>query len=133
MVSPCTESFADMPGDAKTRFCKKCGEDVYDLSERTEAEAEALYRDAGVKKLCVRYAKDGRGAILFKAATLAAIVSATACSSAMPAPPPATPVEEDRDMGDGVLDTQDRCPDEPTANGEGCPDPAPPPAPDAGH
>lgn len=133
MKNPCTESWDAMPGDAKTRFCDKCNEHVYDLSERTEDEARALYRDRGVKKLCVRYAKGEGGAILFKAAAMAAVLSASACSAAVPDPPPATPVEVDRDFGDGILDEVDRCPDEPSEGDDGCPDPAPKVvAPDAG-
>jgi hypothetical protein len=145
MKNPCTESWDAMPGDQKTRFCDKCGEDVYDLSERTEEESVALYADRGAKKLCVRYAKDSTGAILFKAAAVAAMVSVAGCSAAVPEAPAATPVEVDRDFGDGVLDTVDRCPDTPTEPGktydDGCPDidpdaaPKPPAAaaPDAGH
>lgn len=125
MSRPCTESFAAMPGDDKTRFCEKCGENVYDLSARTEAEALALYREPGVSKLCVRYAKGSNGGILFKAAAMAAMVSAAGCASHSSQPPPAAAHALDYDMGDGILDGQDRCPDDvansgAAASAEGC-------------
>ncbi len=127
IAKPCTESFADMPGDDRTRFCDKCKKHVHDLSARTEVEARALFDTARSTKLCVRYAKDASGSIRFRAVAVAAAVSLTACSSAMPAAPEPVTAATEGDMGDGVLDTVDKCPDEPgstdrTADDDGCPE-----------
>ena len=122
IARPCTASFAAMSGDEKTRFCDTCQKHVFDLSARTEEEARALFREKRGERTCVRFAKDARGNVLFRAALVAA-VSMTSCSSAVPEKPQ-TPVEVERDMGDTVPDIADRCPDEPGDGGDGCP-PAP--------
>ena len=161
IVAPCTESFAAMPGDDRTRFCDKCGEHVHNLSAGTEPEARALFREAAEKKLCVRYARDPNGAIRFRSVAMAAAAamslsaSLTACSAQLSdAPPAAAPStatatapatassassassfdpalgehgEQDWDMGDGILDVVDKCPDDGSgAPDDGCPDPAAP-------
>jgi hypothetical protein len=120
IARPCTESFAAMPGDDKTRFCDKCQKHVHDLSARTEEEARALFREARGERTCVRFAKDASGNVLFRAAALAAAVSVTSCSAAAPASPPITPVEVDHDMGDGIPDSVDICPEHPTPEDDGC-------------
>ncbi len=120
IARPCTESFAAMPGDEKTRFCGKCNEHVYDLSARTEEEARALFRERHGVRTCVRFAKDTSGNVLF-AAAVAAAVSITSCSSAAPAP--VAPVEVEHDMGDSIPDTVDVCPEHPTSDDDGCPMP----------
>ena len=109
-----------MPGDEKTRFCDKCQKHVYDLSARTEEEARALFRDKRGERTCVRFAKDATGNVLFAAALAATVAMTASCSSAVPTPP-VTPVEVERDMGDGIPDQLDRCPDEPGDGGDGCP------------
>jgi hypothetical protein len=122
IARPCRASFADMPGDEKTRFCKTCGKHVYDLSARTEGEARALFRDRRGERTCVRFAKDASGNVLFRAALVAAAVSMTSCSSATPAAPPVTPAEVDHDMGDGIPDSVDVCPADPKpGDDDGCP------------
>jgi hypothetical protein len=130
IARPCTESFAAMPGDDKTRFCDKCQKHVHDLSARTEEEARALFREARGGRTCVRFAKDASGNVLFRAAALAAAVSVTSCSSAAPTTtPPITPAAVDHDMGDGVPDSVDLCPEHPGPNDDdGCES-----ASDAGH
>jgi hypothetical protein len=121
IARPCTESFAAMPGDAKTRFCDKCEKHVYDLSARTEEEARALFRERRGERTCVRFAKDASGHVLFAAALAATVAMTTSCSAAAPAP--VTPVEVDHDMGDGIPDIADRCPDPPDPNDQdGCPE-----------
>ena len=124
IAKPCRASFADMPGDDKTRFCDECNKHVYDLSARTEEEARALFREKRGERTCVRFAKDASGNVLFAAAVVAA-VAMTSCSSAAPAP--VTPVEVERDMGDTVPDSVDVCPDHPGPTDDGCE------MPDAGH
>jgi hypothetical protein len=138
IARPCTESFADMPGDEKTRFCAKCGRTVHDLSAGTEAEAREIFERARGERVCARFARDASGAVRFRAAAIAAAVSLAACSSAVsaePAPQTTTNVV-DYELGDVVPDETDRCPDPPSATptGDGCPTatPAAPHAPDAG-
>ena len=120
IARPCRESFDAMRGDDKTRFCEKCEKHVYDLSARTEEEARALFREKRGERTCVRFAKDASGNVLFAAAMVAA-VSITSCSSAVPQT--ATPAAVDHDMGDGIPDSIDRCPDAPGSNDDGCPSP----------
>jgi hypothetical protein len=122
IARPCTESFASMPGDEKTRFCDKCQKHVYDLSARTEEEGRALFRDKRGERTCVRFAKDATGNVLFRAALVAAAVTmTTSCSSAVPTTPPVTPAEVDHDMGDGIPDSVDVCPEHPGPDDDGCP------------
>jgi hypothetical protein len=126
IAHPCSESFAAMPPDAqdpRTRFCGKCNKQVHDLSARTEAEARALFREAGGARLCVRFARDGAGAVRFRAATAAVALSLAACSAAAPNQPPVTQDEAlDHDMGDGIPDKDDVCPDPPNDDPTtGCP------------
>ena len=120
--NPCTESFAEMPGDEKTRYCAKCNEHVHDLSAGTEAEARELFRAAGGGRLCVRFVRDAKGAVRF-GVSLAAALSLASCSAA-PLEPQTEVEALDREMGDGVPDQDDRCPtdDDPDASGQGCPD-----------
>jgi len=120
IAKPCTEPFAAMSGDAKTRFCDKCQKHVYDLSARTEEEARALFREKRGERTCVRFAKDATGNVLFRAAALAAAVSVTSCSSAAPSPLPVTPASVETEMGDSIPDVPDRCPDD-GDGGDGCP------------
>jgi hypothetical protein len=51
---PCTESWDEMSGNARVRFCSHCSKDVNNISEMTERRAMKLVRrSAG--SLCVRY------------------------------------------------------------------------------
>ena len=64
IASPCTASWEDMRGDAKSRHCDQCDKQVHDLSQMTRAEAEGLVNDAigaGGHPPCVRLwvRKDG--------------------------------------------------------------------------
>lgn len=120
IARPCTESFAAMPGDDKTRFCDKCQKHVYDLSARTEEEARALFREKRGERTCVRFAKDASGHVLFAAALAATVAMTASCSSAVPAPPVTPVVEVDRDMGDSIPDSVDVCPEHPTPEDDGC-------------
>lgn len=54
VASPCKESWHDMTGDARVRHCVRCDQNVYNLSDMTREEAEALIL-AKEGKLCVRY------------------------------------------------------------------------------
>lgn len=54
VASPCTVAWDAMTGDDRTRFCGECRQHVYNLSELSREEAEALV--AGREgRLCVRF------------------------------------------------------------------------------
>jgi len=63
VASPCTEPWSGMEGDARIRSCAKCNQFVYNLSEMTRDEAEALIstRDG---RVCVRFFQRRDGTIL---------------------------------------------------------------------
>jgi hypothetical protein len=116
IANRCKESFAAMRGDDKTRFCDTCGKHVHDLSARSEQETRALLDASRGTRLCVRYARDASGAVLFGAATLAAAISVTSCAHHPPNAPAAPPAlaaaaTEDHDMGDMIPDSYDLCPE----------------------
>lgn len=52
--SPCAESWDEMHGNDKVRFCSHCAKDVNNLSEMTRKEALRLVRRSE-GRLCVRY------------------------------------------------------------------------------
>jgi len=55
--SPCTESWNEMSGNERVRFCSHCAKDVNNISEMTERKARKLVRrSAG--SLCIRYRVD---------------------------------------------------------------------------
>ena len=55
--SPCGESWDEMAGNERFRFCSHCSKHVNNLSEMTRKEATRLVRKAD-GKLCVRYVHD---------------------------------------------------------------------------
>lgn len=57
-----------MRGDGAARHCDSCDELVHDLSAMSEDEAQALLREHGDEKPCVRYRFDAAGRLLFAAA-----------------------------------------------------------------
>jgi hypothetical protein len=65
IASPCGASWDAMTGDARVRACGDCNKNVYNLSELTRDEAEALIV-AHEGKLCVRYYRRADGTILTK-------------------------------------------------------------------
>ena len=63
VAAPCAASWDGMVGDERVRACGDCQKNVYNLSELTRDEAEALIREkAG--DLCVRYFQRADGTIL---------------------------------------------------------------------
>ena len=63
VASPCAASWDRMEGDARVRFCRECNLNVYNLSEMTRAEAEALVaRTEG--RLCARFYRRADGTVL---------------------------------------------------------------------
>lgn len=63
VASPCKESWDDMKGDERTRFCGRCEKNVYDLSEITAVEAEALLAAHGTSA-CVRFYRRADGTVM---------------------------------------------------------------------
>jgi hypothetical protein len=63
IASPCSASWEDMTGDARVRFCGKCAKNVYNLSEMTRDEGEALLaKNEG--EMCVRLYKRKDGTVI---------------------------------------------------------------------
>ena len=71
IAAPCHESWNAMPGSERVRSCERCQHKVYNLSEMTTAEAEALIRSAE-GRLCVRFYRRADGTILTKDCTVGA-------------------------------------------------------------
>ena len=65
VASPCSADWAKMTGDARVRACADCNKNVYNISEMTRDEAEALIL-AKEGRLCVRYYQRKDGTILLK-------------------------------------------------------------------
>lgn len=63
IASPCNERWDAMTGDDRMRFCGSCQQHVFDLSEMTGAEAEALLR-ARAGTACVRFFRRADGTVL---------------------------------------------------------------------
>jgi Carboxypeptidase regulatory-like domain len=63
IASPCAASWDAMEGDARTRFCRLCSLNVYDISELTRAEVEALVlKTEG--RVCGRLTRRADGKVL---------------------------------------------------------------------
>jgi len=63
VASPCEANWNAMTGDAWVRHCDACRKQVYDLSEMTRQQAEALIL-AKEGKLCVKFFRRADGTIL---------------------------------------------------------------------
>lgn len=94
-------AWEEMPGTDRVRSCEQCQQQVFDLSQLTRAEAEALI-DAHAGKVCVRYYQRADGTILLADCTyhearggwLPAIAVAAAFGIGVVATPPEAPPEE---------------------------------------
>ncbi len=64
VASPCSASWADMLGDERVRFCVSCEKNVYNLSEMTRADAEALLASRAEGELCVRFYQRADGTVM---------------------------------------------------------------------
>ena len=62
VASPCKQSWADMIGDDRVRVCKGCERPVFNLSEMTRDEAEAVLATRGIKP-CVRFYRRADGTV----------------------------------------------------------------------
>ncbi len=71
VASPCTADWGQMTGDDRTRHCGDCKKNVYNLSDMTRDEAEALIV-AQEGELCVRYFQRHDGTILLADCTIGA-------------------------------------------------------------
>jgi hypothetical protein len=65
VATPCRADWNQMTGDDRVRACGACEKNVYNLSEMTRDEAEALIL-AKEGRLCVRYFQRADGTILLK-------------------------------------------------------------------
>jgi hypothetical protein len=65
VASPCTVSWDTMKGDDRVRHCGSCRLNVYNLSEMSHREAEALVRNRE-GRLCVRFFRRADGTVLTK-------------------------------------------------------------------
>jgi hypothetical protein len=63
IAEPCTEAWSAMTGDERARHCGKCDKTVFDLSQLTRAEAEALLIEKGAN-MCGRYFQRTDGTIV---------------------------------------------------------------------
>ena len=71
VAAPCHESWDAMPGTDRIRSCERCQHKVYNLSEMTSIEAEALLRSSE-GRLCVRFYRRADGTIMTKDCTVGA-------------------------------------------------------------
>ena len=65
VAAPCSASWDQMVGDGRVRACAECNKNVYNLSDMTRDEAEAVIRETE-GRLCVRYFERADGTILLK-------------------------------------------------------------------
>jgi hypothetical protein len=65
VASPCSARWDNLVGDDRVRSCADCQKNVYNLSELTREDAEALIRERE-GRLCVRYFQRADGTVLFK-------------------------------------------------------------------
>jgi hypothetical protein len=69
IASPCNAEWSKMTGDERSRHCGACKQNVYNLSDMTRDEAEALIT-AREGRLCIRYYQRGDGTILLADCTI---------------------------------------------------------------
>ena len=63
VASPCRADWNQMVGDERARHCDKCEKQVFNISDMTRAEAEALIIEKN-GNLCARYYRRNDGTIL---------------------------------------------------------------------
>lgn len=62
VADPCTEDWAAMRGDERSRFCGLCRQSVFNLSAMTRDEAEELLASSA-GQLCVRFYRRADGTV----------------------------------------------------------------------
>jgi hypothetical protein len=65
VASPCKESWDAMTGTDRVRFCSRCGQNVYNISQFTREEAEELIQQSE-RRLCTRLYRRRDGTVLTK-------------------------------------------------------------------
>src|SRR5258705_549057 len=63
IAAPCSADWDSMPGSDRVRHCDQCNKNVYNLSEMTRRQAEALIREKE-GQLCARLYRRADGSIL---------------------------------------------------------------------
>src|SRR5260370_19852842 len=63
VAAPCAADWDSMPGSDRVRHCDQCNKNVYNLSEMTRRQAEALLREKE-GQLCARLYRRADGTIL---------------------------------------------------------------------
>src|SRR5438270_9127003 len=63
VAAPCSASWDRMRGDERARYCEQCRKQVYNLSDMSRPEAEALVREKD-GRLCVRFYRRRDGTVL---------------------------------------------------------------------
>lgn len=64
VASPCSANWDDMVGDARVRFCLSCEKNVYNLSQMSALEAEALLQSRASSEICVRFYRRADGTVM---------------------------------------------------------------------
>ncbi len=65
IAAPCPISWEEMEGDERIKYCSLCHLNVYNLSEMTRKEGEALFDKAG-EQVCIRLYRRADGTIITK-------------------------------------------------------------------
>ena len=69
IASPCSIDWNQMAGDDRVRDCSVCQKSVFNISELTRAEAQALISDRN-GDLCTRYYQRADGTIILADCTI---------------------------------------------------------------
>jgi hypothetical protein len=104
IASPCKQRWADMIGDDRVRVCHGCDRPVFDLSEMTREQAEAVLAARGITP-CVRFYRRPDGTVMTadcrtgarRSRRLAVVAAGTALlgsSSAMAEPAGPAPADD---------------------------------------
>lgn len=104
IASPCKERWADMIGDDRVRVCNGCDRPVFNLSEMTREQAEAVLATRGITP-CVRFYRRTDGTVMTaecrtgaqRGRRLAVVAAGTALlgsSSAMAEPAAPAPADD---------------------------------------
>lgn len=65
IASPCKANWNEMSGDERSRHCRECKLNVYNVAGLTKKEAEALLeKAAGGQRVCMRLARRADGTII---------------------------------------------------------------------
>ena len=75
IASPCSKDWDTMTAAGRKRFCSDCKKHVHDLSCMSRSEAGAFLREHAGQHLCVRYAHNSAGNLLFAPSELVATSS----------------------------------------------------------